>query len=122
MNRMSWWRWLVDLVRGRQSGRRREQRETLIRHLDGPQPSKTYRFQMRLSPGFRWLLRGDVDMVKAVMASRPYELVFEAIGSHRELVERGVTTEEELGLPFEPRARGAMLKFRRTEESPTSQP
>ncbi len=116
MNRRSWWRWLLDGISGRESGRRRQQREAILRHLDGPHPPKTYGHQISLGPGFRWLLHGDVNLVKSVMASRPYELVFEAIGSHRDLVDRGVTTEEELGLPFEPRARAAILKYRRTEE------
>jgi hypothetical protein len=55
------------------------------------------------------LLRGDVVPVRRVMASRPYELVFEAAGSHRNLVEQGVITEEEMGSRFEPRARAAIL-------------
>jgi hypothetical protein len=120
MNRKSFWRCLLDGVSGRESGRRRQQRELILRHLDGPHPPKTYDHQMSFSPGFRWLLRGDVVLVKRVMASRPYELVFEAAGSHRNLVEQGVITEEEMGSRFEPRARAAILKYRRKEGSVTS--
>ncbi len=117
MNRKSFWRWLLERITGRESGRRRRQRELILRHLDDPHPPKTYNHQMSFSPGFRWLLRGDISVVKRVIASRPYELVFEATGSHRDLVERGVVTEEQLGLPFEPRARASILKYRRTESS-----
>ncbi len=116
MNRRSWWRLLLDRLSGRESGRRCQQREAILGHLDGPRPSKTYNYQISFGPGFRWLLRGDVNLVKEVMASRPYELVFEATGSHRELVARGVTTVEELGLPFEPRARSAILRYRRKDD------
>ncbi len=115
MNWKSFWRWLLERITGRESGRRRRRRELILRHLDDPHPPKTYNHQMSFSPGFRWLLRGDISVVKRVMASRPYELVFEATGSHRDLVERGIVTEEELGLPFEPRAQAAILKYRRTE-------
>ena len=120
MNQRSFSRWLLDRISGRESGRRRQQRELILRHLDRAHPPKTYDHQMSFSPGFRWLLRGEVALVKQVMASQPYELVFEATGSHRDLVERGVITEEELGLPFEPRARAAILKYRRTEGNLTT--
>lgn len=115
MNRKSFLRSLLAGISGRESGRRRRQRELLMRPLDGPNPPKTYNHHISFGPGFRWRLHGDVAVVKSVMASRPYELVFEATGSHRDLVERGVVTEEELGLPFEPRARAAILKYRRSE-------
>ncbi len=72
MNRKSLWRCLLDRISGRESGRRRQQRELILRHLDGRHPPKTYDHQMSFSPGFRWLLRGDVALVKRVMASRPY--------------------------------------------------
>ena len=111
MTRRSFWRSPLAGISGRESDRRRRQRELLLRPLDGPHPPKTYNHQISFSPGLRWRLRGDVAVVKRVMASRPYVLAFEATGSHRDLVERGVVTEEELGLPFEPRARAAILKY-----------
>lgn len=51
------------------------------------------------------------------MAGRPYTLVSEVVGSHRDLVRRGITSEEELGMPFDARAWAALLTYVRQDSA-----